>query len=275
MKNIHKNLFLLVSFFIWLTVTVVMAETALQNSKDMPGEKSIQTLSNDRKKVCFADMCLGQDIQSVSVKWKSLVFNRSGRMETMQLANAKLFLSKYVLGLTSPEIEFLAPYFVHDIENVRFDDKVLEFFKNRKPVFCHAAGLRGEFVSPSGHTTHVDIAYDLDQTWRVTTIRRFYKGLSQLEQASIIEKLEKAYPQLIKRSVGILQIYPGLTPGDFEVEFQHPVWVNGVSTYNLQWGEGFVSLLEDQLKIRKPGSHGGIEAVFSQQEKCTKDTPLD
>ena len=133
MNNFDKKFVVLVFLCVCLTLLLVMAEAGVSNSKEMPAEKSSETLSKNRKPVCFADMCLGQAIQTVIVKWKP------GRMIATNVP-AKLFLSKYALDLTAPEIEFLAPYF--DVGG--FDDKVVEFFKNRKPVFCHDTGLVGE-----------------------------------------------------------------------------------------------------------------------------------
>ena len=260
MNNFDKKFVLLVFLCVWLTLLLVMAEAGVSNSKEMPAEKSSETLSQNRKPVCFADMCLGQAIQTVIVKWKP------GRMIATNVP-AKLFLSKYAPDLTAPEIEFLAPYF--DVGG--FDEKVVEFFKKRKPVFCQDTGLVGEFVSPSGYPTKVTIRYDLDQTWRITTITRYYKQVDQHEQASIMEQLQKTYPDL--QDEGVLRISHFKTSGDFVITFLHPVWLpsNEAGPY-LRWGEGFESILEEQLNMRIHNVRLGT--VIGKQEKCKKETLL-
>jgi hypothetical protein len=66
-------------------------------------------------------------------------------------------------------------------------------------VACKLERLRGEYTSPSGHRTEVEIALvpnadDVSkQSWRAIRMRRFLPGLSQTQKASIFSQTRETF----------------------------------------------------------------------------------
>jgi uncharacterized protein len=136
---------------------------------------------------CMAELCLGDGLPELEkISWKTLRDYNSVQPTKGQYENMR----ETYQGDLNPA----AVYF----STGTFDGSALPPLGGIT-VACKLERLRGEYTSPSGHRTEVEIALvpnadDVSkQSWRAIRMRRFLPGLSQTQKASIFSQTRETF----------------------------------------------------------------------------------